>query len=68
MKDYGMFTPQGNALVGRVVNEARQQGWDWNKVERHLVLLSKAHPRSASEALDTAVREIVYAELNFDQA
>ena len=64
--DYGMFTQEGNRLVDRVVAEARLQGWDWPKTYRHLVLLSKAHPRTAREATDTAVREIVYTTLNFD--
>jgi hypothetical protein len=62
---YGMFTEAGNQLVGRVVAEARGQGWDWPKTQRHLALLAKAHPKSASEAYDTAVREIVYLELGF---
>lgn len=68
MKDYGMYTPVGNTLVGRVVAEARRLGWDWPKTERHLHLLAKAHPRTAGEATDTAVREIVRAELTRDYA
>jgi hypothetical protein len=62
-KDYMMFSEWGNALVDRVVNEARVQGWDWQKVQRHLALLAKAHPDTAGEAFDTAVREVVYKEL-----
>ena len=64
-KDYGMFSDKGNALVDRVVAEARVQGWDWPKTQRHLQLLAKAHPRTAGEAYDTAVREVVYMELRF---
>ena len=64
-KDYGMFSETGNQLVGRVVSEARVQGWDWPKTQRHLALLAKAHPRTAGEAFDTAVREVVYMELRF---
>ena len=64
--EYGMFTQEGNALVGRVVAEARRSGWDWPKTFRHLELLSKAHPRTAGEATDTAVREVVYTTLKFD--
>lgn len=63
--DYGMFTEQGNKLVDRVVAEARVQGWDWPKTYRHLVLLSKAHPRAAREATDTVVREIVFNTLKY---
>jgi hypothetical protein len=64
--DYGMFTQEGNALVDRVVVEARRSGWDWPKTYRHLELLSKAHPCTAGEATDTAVREVVYTTLQFD--
>ena len=64
--DYGMYSEQGNKLVDRVVAEARVQGWDWPKTARHLALLSKAHPRIAGEATDTAVREVVYTTLKFD--
>ena len=63
--DYAMFTQEGNRLVDRVVNEARVQGWDWPKTYRHLQLLSKAHPKTAGEATDTAVREVVYLKLNY---
>ena len=64
--EYGMFTQEGNQLVHRVVQEARVQGWDWPKTYRHLALLAKAHPKTAGEALDTAVREIVYDSLQFE--
>lgn len=65
MRDYAMFSDKGNELVDRVVCEARVQGWDWPKTQRHLALLAKAHPRIAGEAYDTAVREVVYMELRF---
>jgi hypothetical protein len=63
-KDYMMFSAKGNELVGRVVAEARVQGWDWPKTQRHLQLLAKAHPKDAGEAFDTSVREVVYVELD----
>jgi hypothetical protein len=64
MMDYAMFSPRGNELVDGVVQAARKEGWDWDKTQRHLQLLAKAHPRAASEAMDTAVREEVWAALN----
>lgn len=64
---YGMFTEQGNNLVHNVVMTARRSGWDWNTTYRHLVLLSKAHPRDAREATDTVVREIVYQACGFTE-
>jgi hypothetical protein len=63
--DYAMFSDGGNALVHKVVCEARVQGWDWDKTQRHLALLAKAHPKVAGEAFDTAVREAVYQSLGY---
>ena len=65
MNNYAMFSDKGNALVDRVVNEARVQGWGWAQVCRHLALLARTHPRVAGEAYDTAVREVVYQTLGF---
>ena len=64
MIDYAMFSPRGNELVDGVVQAARKEGWDWDKTQRHLQLLAKAHPTAAREAMDTAVREEVWAALN----
>jgi hypothetical protein len=64
-KDYGMFSERGNTLVHHLVCEARVQGYDWAKTQRHLQLLAKAHPKVAGEAFDTAVREAVYTELGY---
>jgi len=64
MTDYAMFSPRGNELVHGVVQAARREGWDWDKTQRHLQLLSRAHPRAAAEAMDTAVREEVWAALH----
>lgn len=63
MKDYAMFSPRGNELVHGVVQAAQREGWDWDKIERHLLLLTRAHP-TAAEAMDTAVREEVWAALH----
>jgi hypothetical protein len=64
MSEYGMYSPRGNDLVDGVVRVARREGWDWGKTQRHLQLLAKAHPTAAREAMDTAVREEVWAALN----
>ncbi len=64
MKDYAMFSARGNELADGVVQAARREGWDWAKTYRHLELLARAHPRTAGEATDTAVREEVWAALH----
>jgi hypothetical protein len=68
MKEYAMYTPRGNELVDGVVTAARKEGWDWPKTYRHLQLLARAHPRTAAECLDTAVREEVYAALGYTES
>jgi hypothetical protein len=66
--DYAMFSYRGNQLVHSVVQAAEKQAWDWNTTVRHLALLAQAHPGTASEATDTAVREAVYSALNFSES
>ena len=68
MKDYAMYSARGNELVHGVVTAARREGWTWSKTYRHLQLLAQAHPRSAAECLDTAVREEVYAALGYTES
>ena len=68
MRDYGMFSKQGNAAVAKIVDTARElagldgphnaleQAWNWALNE--LEALSRVE--SFKEADDTAVREAVY--------
>ena len=66
MRDYGMFSKQGNVAVGKIVDEARklmdvsEYGIEpvWNWVLNELEALGRTE--SFSEADDTAVREAVY--------
>jgi hypothetical protein len=64
---YGMYTERGNQLVDGIVDTARREYWDWPKTRRHLKLLSRAHPGTASEAQDTVVCESVYLALEFTE-
>ena len=57
---YAMFTEEGSMRVHKLLMEARRQGWSFEKLDRHLTLLSKV--KGFSEAPDTAVREAVYVE------
>ena len=58
---YGMFSEEGNQRVQRLLDEAQRQGWTFEKMDRHLTLLTKVP--GFAEAADTVVREAVYAEL-----
>jgi hypothetical protein len=65
MKDYAMFSPRGNELVDGVVVVAQREGWDWAKTRSSpSCSWPKLTLRAAAEAMDTAVREEVWAALN----
>ena len=66
MRDYQMFTAEGNVAVGKIVDEARklmdvseygiEPVWNWCLNE----LAALARNPKFEEATDTAVREAVY--------
>ena len=66
MRDYGMFTAEGNAAVQKIVDDARgiydigEYGIEavWNWAQNELVALT--YQTRFEEATDTAVREAVY--------
>ena len=66
MRDYHMFTAEGNAAVEKIVDDARQlydigeYGIEavWNWAQNELVALT--YDVKFTEATDTAVREAVY--------
>jgi hypothetical protein len=60
---YAMYTEQGDALVGVIVDRAVRNQWTWAMTLAALVQLSRNHPDVAAEATDTAVRECVYTAI-----
>ena len=66
MRDYGMFSAEGNAAVAKIVDDARQLSdigeygieavWNWAQNE----LVALTYQKRFEEATDTAVREAVY--------
>ena len=62
--DYDMFTDLGNAAVHAIVEKARADRLTWAQTYRALCELSKQH--EFGEATDTAVREMVYDALGFE--
>jgi len=61
MKNYGMFTDEGNRVVDGIVIAAKELGWSFGDVYRILSIISRAE--NLGEATDTAVREYVYEAL-----
>lgn len=62
--DYQMFTDFGNDAVDAVVRRARMLNMTWPQVLQELHTLS-ANP-DFGEATDTAVREVVYSVMQFE--
>jgi hypothetical protein len=62
MKNYGMFSPEGNAMIKGVILTAKSAGLSWDEVLD--VLEDVATLDGFEEATDTSVREMVYTELN----
>ena len=58
--DYAMFTPEGNIAVAGIVEYSIQHKLSWKTVYQNLVDLAKFDYEKYGEALDTAVRELVY--------
>ena len=61
-----MFTPEGNAAVGMIVQMAKSKGWDWPRTQSELYVLANADAQLYGEATDTAVRESVYDACGFE--
>jgi hypothetical protein len=63
--DYGMFTSEGNRAVDLLVELARDLKLEWPQVYTMLCGLA-ADQEKYGEAIDTAVRENVYAEIGYE--
>ena len=60
VKDFGMFSDAGNAGVEALVKFARIANLTWPETYDALRKLADSNPDVYGEAMDTAVREIVY--------
>ena len=60
MNYFGMFTDEGNAKVAAIVEFAKTNNAQWEDILPMLRNLAESDRAKFGEALDTAVREIVY--------
>ncbi len=65
MNTFAMFTDEGNAAVGMIVEMAKTKKWDWPRTQSELYVLANADAQLYGEAADTAVRESVYDACGF---
>lgn len=65
---FAMFTDEGNAAVGMIVEMAKKKGWDWSRTYCELYVLAHSDAQLYGEATDTVVREYVYDACGFETA
>lgn len=61
MKNFGMFTPEGNAVVSAIVQMAIDRNFSYSNLEKQLMKLSDIE--FFMEASDTVVRERAFEAL-----
>jgi len=61
MINYGMFTEEGNRVIGGIVSFAKDYNYSWKCVLDVLAKISEVE--GYEEAMDTVVRESVYEAL-----
>jgi hypothetical protein len=66
MSTFAMFTDEGNAAVGMIVQMAKTKRWDWPRTMKELYFLADSDAQLYGEATDTAVREAVYDACGFE--
>lgn len=67
VKDYGMFSSEGNEAVHDIVVQAVENSWHWAKTCAELRQMADSNEDMYGEAMDTMVREIVYDAIGADK-
>ena len=62
---YGMFSEEGNKQIADIIEFHRMQKSTWPVVYQNLRDLADRDYELFGEAMDTEVREVVYAKLGF---
>jgi hypothetical protein len=65
MRDYDMFTDQGNVVADRVVELAKAAGLDWKQTMSIMRFIGDQKRDQYGEINDTAVRELIYSRCEF---
>ena len=65
MRDYDMFTDQGNVVADRVVELAKAAGLDWKQTMSIMRFIGDQKREQYGEINDTAVRELIYSRCEF---
>ena len=67
LKEYGMFSLNGNLLVQTLVETAKRNKFTWSQTIAVMCLIQQANFDEYGEIMDTAVREAVFDEVGFEE-
>ena len=65
MKDYAMYTDQGDVVADRIVELTKAAGLDWTQTLSIMRFIADQNPDQYGELMDTAVREVIYDRCKF---
>jgi len=65
MKDYDMFTDQGNLVADKIVELAKAAGLDWKQTMSIMRFIGDQKSDQFGEINDSAVREMIYSRCEF---
>lgn len=65
MKDYAMYTDQGDVVADRIVELTKAAGLDWTQTLSIMRFVADQNPDQYGELMDTAVREVIYDRCKF---
>lgn len=62
-KSYSMYTPEGDAIVAKLVEVAKAANLSWADTYSLMYAMSKTKCSDVEGIMDTAVREVIYSEV-----
>lgn len=65
MKDYSMFTDQGDVVADKIVELAQAAGLNWTQTLSVMRFVADQKQDEYGELMDTAVREVIYDRCKF---
>lgn len=65
MKDYAMYTDQGDVVADKIVELAQAAGLNWTQTLSVMRFVADQKQDEYGELMDTAVREVIYDRCKF---
>ena len=65
MKDYSMYTDQGDVVADKIVELSKAAGLNWAQTYELMRLIADQKSEEYGELMDTAVREVIYDRCKF---